>query len=158
MLAAGEWPREEADVGIGTRGGDGRGRAARGPARPLGGAGPAAGRARGGGARPAPPGHHGRRGRGLPPGARLAGAITDDELETFLEQQVATEQAEFVAEFFWALHAKGCEAPGRMAEWIDSHNALVGRLLGQLDRRNAPLGPRHKRRLWRLKAARLRAQ
>src|SRR6187397_2589283 len=62
----------------------------------------------------------------------------------FLEQQVATEQAEFVAEFFWALHAKGCEAPGRMAEWIDSHNALVGRLLGQLDRRNAPLGPRHK--------------
>jgi hypothetical protein len=90
--------------------------------------------------------------------ARLAGAVTDDELETFLEQQVATEQAEFVAEFFWALHAKGCEAPGRMAEWIDSHNALVGRLLGQLDRRNAPLGPRHKRRLWRLKAARFGAK
>jgi hypothetical protein len=41
-----------------------------------------------------------------------------------------------------------------MAEWIDRHNALVGRLLAGLDRRNAPLGPGQKRRLWRLKAAR----
>jgi hypothetical protein len=90
--------------------------------------------------------------------ARLAGVMTDDALEIFLEQQLATEQAEFVAEFFWVLHAKGCEAPGRMAEWIDCHNALVDRLLAQLDRRNAPLGPRHKRRLWRLKAARFGAK
>ena len=90
--------------------------------------------------------------------ARLGGAMTDDELEAFLEQQIATEQAEFVAEFFWVLHAKGCEAPERMAAWIDRHNALVGRLLAQLDRRNAPLGPRHKRRLWRLKAARFGAR
>src|SRR3954467_11514066 len=86
--------------------------------------------------------------------ARRAGVMDDDELEIFLEQQVATDQAEFVAEFFWALHAKGCEAPGRMAAWIDRHNALVNQLPVQLDRPNAPLGPRHKQRLWRLKAAR----
>lgn len=88
---------------------------------------------------------------------RLAGGLPPDELELLIEQQLATEQAEFLVEFLWMLDVTGCREPARMAGWIDRHNAIVARMRAELDpkapRRNHPMGPQHKRRLWRLEAA-----
>jgi hypothetical protein len=87
---------------------------------------------------------------------RLSGELAPDELELFIEQQLATEQTELLAEFLWALDTMGCRKPERMASWIDRHNALVMQMraeLGPEARRNYPLGPQHKRKLWRLEMA-----
>ncbi len=87
---------------------------------------------------------------------RLAGELEPDELELLIEQQLATEQAEFLVEFVWMLDVTGCRDPARMAGWIDRHNEIVARMRADLDpggRRNHPLGPQHKRKLWRLEMA-----
>ena len=87
---------------------------------------------------------------------RLAGELPPDELELLIEQQLATEQTEFLVEFVWMLDVTGCREPARMAGWIDRHNQIVARMRADLDpgaRRNHPLGPQHKRKLWRLEMA-----
>jgi hypothetical protein len=84
---------------------------------------------------------------------RLAGKLVPEELEILIEQHLATDQTEFLAEFLWVLDTIGCRRSDRMASWIDRHNALVARMRAQLApeaRRNHPLGPQHKRKLWRL--------
>jgi hypothetical protein len=86
---------------------------------------------------------------------QLAGAMRAEELEDFIEQQIATDQTELLVEFFWVLSAKGCATAERMAEWIDRHNALVGHFQAELEdarQRKLPLGAQHKKRLWRLEA------
>lgn len=86
----------------------------------------------------------------------LDGLLAADELEMLIEQQIATEQTEYIIEFFWTLHATGCQAPARMAAWIERHNRLVAELRERLhvgDRKTACLGPQHKRKLWRLQTA-----
>ena len=87
---------------------------------------------------------------------RLAGELAPDELELLIEQQLATEQTEFLVEFVWMLDVTGCREPARMAGWIDRHNEIVTRMRADLDpaaRRNHPMGPQHRRKLWRLEMA-----
>ena len=87
---------------------------------------------------------------------RLAGELEADELELLIEQQLATEQTEFLVEFVWMLDVTGCREPARMAGWIDRHNEIVTRMRADLDpaaRRNHPMGPQHRRKLWRLEMA-----
>ena len=87
---------------------------------------------------------------------RLAGELEPDELELLIEQQLATEQTEFLVEFVWMLDVTGCREPARMAGWIDRHNEIVTRMRADLDpaaRRNHPMGPQHRRKLWRLEMA-----
>jgi hypothetical protein len=81
--------------------------------------------------------------------ASLRHVLAPGTLEVFIEQQIATEQSEYIAEFFWLLQAVGCAAPDRMAAWIDRHNALVIRYLAI----GSPLGPQRKRVCWRLRSA-----
>jgi hypothetical protein len=87
---------------------------------------------------------------------QLAGTMRAEEIEDFIEQQIATDQTELLVEFFWVLSAKGCATSGRMAEWIDRHNALVRQFQAELQdarQRKLPLGAQHKKRLWRLETA-----
>ena len=87
---------------------------------------------------------------------RLAGELGADDLELLIEQQLATEQTEFLVEFVWMLDVTGCREPARMAGWIDRHNEIVTRMRADLDpaaRRNHPMGPQHRRKLWRLEMA-----
>src|SRR3954453_1112314 len=52
-----------------------------------------------------------------------AGKIPTNEIELLLEQQISTDQAMYLVEFFWLLEATGCATPERMQRWIDHHNA-----------------------------------
>jgi hypothetical protein len=86
---------------------------------------------------------------------QLVGKMRAEDLEDFIEQQIATDQTELLVEFFWVLSAKDCATPERMAEWIDRHNALVRHFQAELEdarQRKLQLGPQHKKRLWRLEA------
>ena len=89
----------------------------------------------------------------------LAGSnvMTPDDVEDFIEQQIATEQTEYIAQFLFVLQCAGCSQPARLGAYIDRHNAMIDRQLTELDRQDGvakPLGARHKQRLWRLKNAR----
>lgn len=89
----------------------------------------------------------------------LAGSnsMTPDDVEDFIEQQIATEQTEFIAQFLFVLRAAGCAAPGPLGGYIDRHNAMIDRQLADLEKADGvakALGARHKQRLWRLKNAR----
>jgi hypothetical protein len=89
----------------------------------------------------------------------LAGSnvMTPDDVEDFIEQQIATEQTEYIAQFLFVLHCAGCSKPARLGAYIDRHNAMIDRFLAELDKLDGvarPLGARHKQRLWRLKNAR----
>jgi|GEM_PF-2151381 len=89
----------------------------------------------------------------------LAGSnvMTPDDVEDFIEQQIATEQTEFIAQFLFVLRCAGCSRPGPLGAYIDRHNAMIDRQLADLtslDGGKKPLGSRHKQRLWRLKNAR----
>lgn len=89
----------------------------------------------------------------------LAGSnsMDPDTIEDFIEQQVTTEQTEYIAQFLFVLRSAGCAEPGPMGAFIDRHNLMVDRLLTDLesaDGTSRPVGARHKQRLWRLKNAR----
>lgn len=89
----------------------------------------------------------------------LAGSniMTPDDVEDFIEQQIATEQTEFIAQFLFVLRCAGCAAAGPLGAYIDRHNAMIDRQLADLEQLGGaakPLGSRHKQRLWRLKNAR----
>jgi hypothetical protein len=89
----------------------------------------------------------------------LAGSNTigPDELEDFIEQQVTTEQTEYIAQFLFVLRTAGCTEPGPLGLYIDSHNAMIDRLLAELENARdtgRPVGSRLKQRLWRLRSAR----
>ena len=93
--------------------------------------------------------------------ARTALADDDpDEVSGLIEQQLTTEQTEYIAEFLFALRRAGCTEPPKLGAYVDRHNAMVETLLEALaaERRgeaaNAPLGAGQKRRLWRLRSAR----
>jgi hypothetical protein len=80
-----------------------------------------------------------------------------DEIEDFIEQQVTTEQTEYIAQFLFVLRSAGCTEPGPMGAFIDRHNAMIDRLLADLESQDGkarPVGARHKQRLWRLRNAR----
>ncbi|MCB1885216.1 MAG: hypothetical protein KDG89_14660 [Geminicoccaceae bacterium] len=80
-----------------------------------------------------------------------------DEVSGLIEQQLTTEQTEYIAEFLFALRRAGCAEPPKLGAYIDRHNAMVETLLEALaaERRGeAPLGAGQKRRLWRLRSAR----
>jgi hypothetical protein len=83
--------------------------------------------------------------------------MTPDDVEDFIEQQIATEQTEFIAQFLFVLRCAGCSRPGPLGAYIDRHNAMIDRQLAALetlDGDKKPVGSRHKQRLWRLKNAR----
>ena len=89
----------------------------------------------------------------------LAGSnvMTPDDVEDFIEQQIATEQTEYLAQFLFVLRAAGCAEPGPLGAYIDRHNAMIDRQLADLEKLDGmpkPLGSRYKQRLWRLKNAR----
>ncbi len=87
--------------------------------------------------------------------------MTADEVEDFIERQIATEQTEYIAQFLFVLRAAGCAEPGPLGAYIERHNAMIDRQLEALDRLDGtapPLGSRHKQRLWRLKNARFNAR
>lgn len=81
-----------------------------------------------------------------------------DAVEDFIEQQVTTEQTEYIAQFLFMLRSAGCTEPGPLGAYIDRHNRMIDRLLADLERdddgRAKPVGSRHKQRLWRLRNAR----
>lgn len=81
-----------------------------------------------------------------------------DAVEDFIEQQVTTEQTEYIAQFLFMLRSAGCTEPGPLGAYIDRHNLMIDRLLADLERdddgRAKPVGSRHKQRLWRLRNAR----
>jgi hypothetical protein len=80
-----------------------------------------------------------------------------DEIEDFIEQQVTTEQTEYIAQFLFVLRSAGCAEAGPMGAFIDRHNLMVDRLLADLESQDGtarPVGARHKQRLWRLRNAR----
>jgi hypothetical protein len=89
----------------------------------------------------------------------LAGSNTmdADAIEDFIEQQVTTEQTEYIAQFLFVLRSAGCAEPGPMGAFIDRHNLMIDRLLADLEASDGtarPIGARHKQRLWRLRNAR----
>ena len=89
----------------------------------------------------------------------LAGSnsLHADEIEDFIEQQVTTEQTEYIAQFLFVLRSAGCTEPGPLGAYIDRHNLMVDRLLAaleQTDGNTRAVGARHKQRLWRLRNAR----
>lgn len=94
----------------------------------------------------------------------LAGSnvLDADAIEDFIEQQITTEQTEYIAQFLFVLRTAGCAEPGPLGAYIDRHNAMVDRLVADLERKPAdaglggqkPLGSRLKQRLWRLRSAR----
>ncbi len=91
--------------------------------------------------------------------AALAGSnsMDADAIEDFIEQQVTTEQTEYIAQFLFVLRCAGCTEPGPLAAYIDRHNQMIDRFLADLEIRDGvarPVGARHKQRLWRLKNAR----
>lgn len=89
----------------------------------------------------------------------LAGSnsMDADQIEDFIEQQVTTEQTEYIAQFLFVLRSAGCAEPGPMGAFIDRHNLMIDRLLKDLESADGitrPVGARHKQRLWRLRNAR----
>jgi hypothetical protein len=79
-----------------------------------------------------------------------------DGIEDFIEQQVTTEQTEYIAQFFFVLRTAGCAEPGPLGGYIDRHNAMIDRS-SPISRpaTDIPAGRRrHKQRLWRLRSAR----
>jgi hypothetical protein len=91
--------------------------------------------------------------------AALAGSnsLDPDAIEDFIEQQVTTEQTEYIAQFLFVLRSAGCTEPGPLGAYIDRHNAMIDRLLASLKSEEGgsrPVGARHKQRLWRLRNAR----
>jgi hypothetical protein len=89
----------------------------------------------------------------------LAGSnsLDADAIEDFIEQQVTTEQTEYIAQFLFVLRCAGCTEPGPLGAYIDRHNQMIDRLLATLEDAKGsgrPVGSRHKQRLWRLKNAR----
>lgn len=84
----------------------------------------------------------------------VAAGLGPGEVEDFIEQQILTEQTEYLAEFFFMLTAAECQQPQNMAAFIDRHNAMVEALVADLGRgEDRPIGPRYKQRLWRLRSA-----
>lgn len=89
-------------------------------------------------------------------------ALDADDIEDFIEQQITTEQTEYIAQFLFVLRCAGCAEPGPLGAYIDRHNAMVDRLLADLETKppgkdagdRKPLGARLKQRLWRLRSAR----
>lgn len=91
--------------------------------------------------------------------AALAGSnsLDPDAIEDFIEQQVTTEQTEYIAQFLFVLRSAGCTEAGPLGAYIDRHNQMIDRLLATLEDAKGhgrPVGSRHKQRLWRLKNAR----
>ncbi len=83
-------------------------------------------------------------------------ALDADGIEDFIEQQVTTEQTEYIAQFFFVLRTAGCAEPGPLGGYIDRHNAMIDRS-SPISRpaTDIPAGRRrHKQRLWRLRSAR----
>jgi hypothetical protein len=64
--------------------------------------------------------------------AQLTGKMPTDDLEALIEQQIATEQATYLVEFFWLLSAAGCAVPDRMEAWIGRHNAMTARMWSEV--------------------------
>jgi transcriptional regulator CtsR len=64
--------------------------------------------------------------------AQLNGKMPTDDIEALIEQQIATEQATYLVEFFWLLTGAGCAAPDRMEAWIDRHNAVTARMWAEV--------------------------
>ena len=80
---------------------------------------------------------------------------SDDPVETasFVHEHLMTEQAEYIAEFLYALRVSGCHEPERMAAWLDQHNKMVSAMLEDFQQRRADrgsIGPGEAQQSWRL--------
>ena len=64
--------------------------------------------------------------------AQLAGKMPAEDVEALIEQQIATDQATYLVEYFWLLNGLGCAAPDRMEAWIHSHNAITTRMWAEV--------------------------
>jgi hypothetical protein len=64
--------------------------------------------------------------------AELTFKLQPDDIEFLVEQQIATEQASYLVEFFWLLEASGCASPERMQVCIDQHNAQTAQMWTEL--------------------------
>ena len=49
----------------------------------------------------------------------LAGGLVAEEIDELIEQQLLTEQTEYIAEFFFMLRVSGCYRPEGLAAFID---------------------------------------